>query len=246
MCRTSKFHVILGTIAFLTAVGLAHAQKPLDGGAKVQPIAVYASSEPLPKPERAVIYTFVLPPDVITPDRPAASAEQQAAVASEDADASSSENLAGAVQASFSKALVDELQKAHVFAEPAAQGDVAPPLSLVVRGSFAPVARRKSKRPLMGLGRGAADVQLDVSVSLLTKAKPVLVSEFYFQLGNGKKGASGRLQTSTVANGTEPNTEETSDAVQADASRIAKELAAQIEKIMAAQQWLAPPETASK
>lgn len=244
MCRPSRFHVVLGTIALIAAVGLTHAQKPPNGGAKVQLIAVYASAEPLPKPDRAVIYSFVLPPDVITPDRPAP-VERQAALASEDGEASSSEDLAGPVQTSFSKALVDELQRAHIFAESALPGDVAPPLSLVVRGGFAPIVRRKSKRPLMGLGRGAADVQVDVSVSLLTKTKPVLVSEFYFQLGNGEK-AAGRLQTSTVANGTEQSAEETSDAVQADASRIAKDLAGQIEKIMAAQQWLAPPQTASK
>lgn len=249
MCRSSRFHLILGAAALLAAAGLAHAQKPRPGGPKIQLIAVYAGTEPLPKPDRTVIYTFVVPADLITPNQPAAPVYQRAALASEpsnDSSSSDGEKLAAAVQASFSKALVDDLQKAQIFAEPAAPGDVAPPRALVVRGGFAPVAQRKSRRQLMGLGRGAGDVQVEASVSLLTNTKPILLSEFYLQFASGNKIKSAAAQTSAAADGAGKNAGEPSDAVQADVARIAKALAAQVEQIVAAQQWLAPPQTASK
>jgi hypothetical protein len=171
-------------MATVIAAAAAHAQndatKLLTGDAKVEVVASY-QGDPLPKPDKILICDFTVSPDVVTVDQSAAARLQRRRLQRREPDADSSpEALAGQVQNAFAKALVSELQKTAVPAETAPADNAAIPAhTLIVHGEFTTINQgNKTKRMMIGFGRGASDVQAHVTVSLTTDAQPVVLSEF--------------------------------------------------------------------
>lgn len=120
-----------------------------------------------------------------------------------DAD-SSPESLAKQVQAAFAKTLLNELQKTAMPAETAPARDAAIPAhALMVRGEFTTINQgNKTKRMMIGFGRGASDVKAHVTVSLTTDAQSVVLSEFNLKSQSGKKpGAAATMGVGSVAVG---------------------------------------------
>jgi hypothetical protein len=228
------------------------AKKLLVGDTKVEIVAKY-QGEALPKPEKALIYGFTVPSSVVSVDEsPAARLRRRRPV--EGADAGSPEAVAQQVQASFSKALLHELQQASVPAE-AAQGadSPEPPNTLLVRGEFTAINEgNKTKRVLIGFGKGASDVQAHVTVSLAAEQQPVVLLEFNVKSKSGKKpGAAATVGAGAATLGTASagsaaagvaagGVMDRAATVEADASRMAKGVAKQIAELMSSQPWAAP------
>jgi hypothetical protein len=172
---------ILAVVACLlvSAAGVAQnaAKKLLFGDTKVETVKKY-QGEPLPKPDKVLVYDFTVPSSVISVDTsPAAKVTRGRGKTEEGEPKSSPEAVAKQVQAVFAKSLLRELQQASVPAEAApagagtagsaGTGAAASPHTLVVQGEFTAINEgNKTKRVLIGFGKGASDVQAHVTVSL--------------------------------------------------------------------------------
>jgi len=240
---------IIGIVgmAALMAAAAAHAQdaakKVLVGDAKVEVVASY-QGEPLPKPNKVLICDFTVSPDVVTMDQSAAARLQRRRLERREPDAdSSTAALAQQVQGAFAKTLISELQKSAVPAETAPADHAAIPANtLVIRGEFKTINQgNKTKRMMIGFGRGASDVQAHVTVSLTTDAQPVVLSEFNLKSQSGKKpGAAATMGVGSVAVGAAAGgVSDRKASVEADASRMARAVAKQIEAAMVSQKWIA-------
>ena len=232
---------------------LANAQNTVEnllvGDTKVQMLNSYKGAEPLPKPDNIVVYDFNVPDQAITVDTSAAARLQNNGLLSRikgDADASPAA-VARHVQASFTKALVNELSKSPLPTERAASANANPAMhTLLVHGDFTTVNQgNKSKRVMIGFGRGASDVQAHVTVFLMTEKGPVVLAEFNLNSESGKKpGAAATMgfgsAAVSAATGSIGDIKET---VEADAARMAKAVAKQIENVMAQERWIAVPQS---
>jgi len=234
-------------LATIVTVSAAHAQnsatKVLVGDTKVEVVASY-QGDALPKPDKIAICDFNVPADVVTIDQSAAGRLQRRRLQRHGADADSSpEALATQVRSAFAKTLVGELQKLDMPAETAPGDDVAmPPHVLIVHGEFTTINQgNKTKRMMVGFGRGASDVKARVIVSLTTDAQPVLLSEFNLKSQSGKKpGAAATMGVGSVAVGAAAGgVGDRKASVEADTSRMAKAVAKQIEEAMTSQKWIA-------
>jgi hypothetical protein len=226
-------------------------QTLLAGDTKIEMLYSYKGTN-LAKPAKTVVYNFDVPESVITMDNSAAARLLGRGIVSrrikgDTNQDTSPEAVAQHVQASFSKALVSELAKTSIPAEIATSADANPSInSLVVHGDFTTVNQgNKSKRIMVGFGRGASDVQAHVVIFLVTDTQPVVLAEFNLKSESGKKpGAAATMGVGSaglaVATGDVGNRKET---VEVDASRMAKAVAKQIEDVMTAQQWIAPPQS---
>jgi hypothetical protein len=253
----ARARTAVGIVAGFAALAAAplHAQnaakKLLVGDTKVEIVAKY-QGDAQPKPDKVLIHDFDVPPDVISlDDSPAARLHRRRAAA---AAASSPEAVARQLQASFSKALVRELQQASVPAEAVAGADAPPPPhSLSVKGEFTAINQgNKTKRVLIGFGKGASDVQAHVTVSLATEQEPIVLLEFNVKSQSGKKpGAAATVGAGAATMGTvsAPSAAagvgaggvlDRTATVEADASRMAKGVAKQIAELMTSQPWASP------
>ena len=110
---------------------------------------------------------------------------------------------------------------------------------LVVSGEFMAINEGdKAKRIMIGFGRGASDIKTHVRVSSVTQCQPTVALEFNLSSESGKKpgaaatGGIGALAVAAAAGGDRNST------VEADASRMAKLVAKQLEAFMAEQKWI--------
>jgi hypothetical protein len=240
---------LLGAFAVLFAAAPALAQsvpaKILSGDTKVETVAGYQGTDPLPRPEKTVIYDFRVAPESVTMDDSAAARlTQRRALRRGSDDESSALDVAGQVRVSFSKALIDQLRKLPMPVEmaPGAESGV-PPNTLIVHGEFTAVNQGNStKRIMIGFGRGASDVQADVTVSLITETQPIVLSEFKLKSESGKKpGAAATMGVGSLAVGAAAgDVGEKKASVEGDAARMAKAVAKQIADIMVARKWIPP------
>jgi hypothetical protein len=247
--------ICIGCITVIVAaVGLRGqnaAQKLLVGNANVETITSYKGPAPLPKPNQILVYDFAVPPNVVTMDQSMAARlrRRHLAMLGRNSD-SSPEAVVRQVQASFSKALVKELQKTSIPAETATGTEtVNPAHTLIVQGEFTAINEgNKSKRIMIGFGRGASDVQAHVTVSLTGGAQPIVLSEFKLNSASGKKpGAAAMMGVGSAGAGVAAGSVgDTKATVKADASRMAKAVAKQIQSLMAAQKWITPQPASSK
>lgn len=250
---------IIAGIALLAVAMHAEAEnaakKLLVGDTKVEINKRY-QGDPLPKPDKTLIYDFAVPPSVISVDQSPAGRMHRPGRRVEGAQPNSPEALAHQAQASFSKALLRELQQASVPAEAAAgpAGSSLPPRTLFVNGEFTTINQgSRTKRVLIGFGKGASDVQAHVTVSLTTEQQPVVLVEFNVKSQSGKKpGAAatvgaGAATLGTVSAGSAAagvaagGVEDTAATVEGDASRMAKGVAKQIVETLSVQKWASAP-----
>jgi len=241
----------IGSLLAAAAMNAANpAKKLLVGDTKVEVVAKY-QGEPLPKPEKALIYDFAVPASVISVDESPAGRLHRPRQQAGGAAAGSPEAVAKQVQDSFSKSLSHELQEAKVPVETATEPDTAAPQhTLLVQGEFTTINQgNKTKRVLIGFGKGASDVQAHVTVSETTEQQPVVLLEFNVKSQSGKKpGAAatvgaGAATLGTVSAGSAAagvaagGVVDKAATVEADASRMAKGVAKQIVELMNTQTW---------
>jgi hypothetical protein len=240
--------VAIVCLANLIADVVMHAQSPpqklLVGDTQIEILASYKGTELLPKPDKTLIYNFNVPAEVVSMDQSAAARLQRRRLQRRDADADSSpEELARQVQAAFAKTLASELQKLTMPLETAPADDAAiPPHTLIVHGEFTTINQgNKTKRMMIGFGRGASDVQAHVTVSLTTDAQLVVLSEFNLKSKSGKKpGAAATMGVGSVAIGAAAGgVGDRKASVEADTSRMAKAVAQQIREVLISQKWIA-------
>jgi hypothetical protein len=242
---------IIGIVGMATVIAASavHAQNAatqlLVGDTKVEVVVGYLG-DPLPKPDKILISAFTVSPDVVAMDESAAGRLQRRRLQRREPDAdSSTEALAKQVQAAFAKTLVSELQKTAMPAEVAPADHAATPAhTLTVHGEFTTINQgNKTKRMMIGFGRGASDVQAHVTVSLTTDAQPVVLSEFNLKSKSGKKpGAAATMGVGSLAVGAAAGgVSDKKASVEADASRLAKAVAKQITEVMISQKWIAAP-----
>jgi hypothetical protein len=253
MSRRIATACIFGATAALVA-GAGRAQNTtgniLSGVTKAEIVASYQGTEPLPRPEKTVVYDFTMSPDVITMDVSAAARLHRRRMARKGSDDDMSpEAVARQVQVSFSKELLSQLQKLPVPVEMAVDPETGVPANtLIIYGEFTSVNEgNKSQRVMLGFGAGASDVQADVRISLITAARPLVLSEFKLKPQSGKKpGAAATMGAGTAATAAAGSIGDKKATVQGDAARMAKAVAKQIADLMVAQKWIAPPQPESK
>ena len=220
----------------------------LIGDVKADVLQRYGGPEALPKPNRVLIRDFTVPVDDITLDESVAGELHRRLMLRLGADEDSSpEVLAQRVQTAFAETLTDELRKANI---PVENMHAAAPTSdsdLVVEGEFMAINEGdKTRRIIVGFGRGASDIKTHVTVSSVTQGHPTVVLEFNLSSESGKKpgaaatGGIGALAVAAAAGGDRNST------VEADASRTAKLVAKQLETFMADQKWVSNTEAAHR
>ena len=208
-------------------------------------ISSYSGSEALPKPQSVIIQDFTLAGDVITDESAAARLHRHLSLRRGPDEDSTPEVLAQQVQTSFSKALIKEFAKVNVQSERAVDGmNATTGPVLIVEGEFAGIDEGdKTKRVMIGFGRGASDIKTHVTVSSFVNGTRTVVLEFNLNSASGKKpGAVATMGTGAIAAGAAVgDVGDKKGTVQADASRMAKAVAKQIEAFMINQKWISAP-----
>jgi Domain of unknown function (DUF4410) len=227
-------------------------QKLVVGGADVQTIARYEGPEPLSKPGGIVIKDFIVPADAVTIDNSVAERiHKRHEFLLDVVKGSHPETPEEVVQASFGDAVVEELAKTSFSTQRKAEvGADLPTNTLVIQGQFTTIDEgNRSKRIMIGFGRGASDVQAEVVVLLTTKGQPIVLSQFVVNSASGMKpgaaagmGVNGAAAATSVAAGSAGQSGAT---VEGDASRMAREVARQVEQVMADQKWITAPSQAA-
>jgi Domain of unknown function (DUF4410) len=229
-------------------------QKVMVGNATVTVLQSYQGSTKLAKPTQTLVYDFSVPPDAVTIDDSAAGRlsdrgplHRMRGDAGQNSDPTA---VAARVQSTFSQQLVKALQKTAIptTAATTATPD-AQPQTLVVRGEFTSVDEgNKTKRIMIGFGRGASDVKAHTTVTLMTATGPVVLGEFNLNSASGKKpGAAATMGASSAGEATAAgDATDRKATVEGDAARMAKAVAKEIQNLMAGQQWIpAPTQSAS-
>ena len=243
-----KRKVIVALLATMLQIQGAHAQNSvgnfLTGSAKVQAVEHDGRGQVVPKPGRVVIHAFAVHIDDVTLDHSIAGRLRRNRLLKHGNDEDSTpEVLAQHIQAAFCKALTDQLEKDHIPAARAGGADAElAGASLVVDGEFTAIDEgSKSERVMIGLGRGASDLKTHVTVSSVTAGRSTVVLAVDLDSTSGKKpGAISSLGTGSLAVGAaEKAVGDKKSTVDADATRMAKLVAKQIESLMGDQTGLA-------
>ena len=212
---------------------------------KVRPTGA-ASTGPLPRPDVVLVYDFAVSPEQVSLNRglfarlgrdvsPATATEDEARVGREVAEG-------------FAVELVKRIQRLGLPAERAAAGQAAPAGSLAITGQFLSIDEgNRMRRTMIGFGAGQSEVRALAQVALQTAHGPLLAEEFETSgasartpcvapmIGPGLavRGAAGVA----VSGGTHALTEHRTE-VEADARRIADELAKQLGKFFVHHGWI--------
>lgn len=229
------------------AVAQNKAEKLLVGDTKVTVIAGYKGEAKLAAPAKIVVHDFDVPSEIITVDHsPASHILSNSPIARMKGDAGQEEDpsaIARKVQTALSKTLLNDLKKTSIpsAASPLGANTAEPAGTLIVRGDFITIKQgNKTARMMVGLGRGASDVQAHVVISLLTDSGPILLSEFKVDAASGKKPGAvetmgvGSVATSAAAGAATDG----KSSVEGDTARIANAVAKQMNTIMTAQGWI--------
>ena len=98
----------------------------------------------------------------------------------------------------------------------------------------------ETKRIMIGFGRGASNIKTHVTVSSITQNHSTVVLEFNLSSESGKKpGAVATMGVGSLAVGAAAGgVGDRKSTVEADASRMAKLVAKQLEAFMADQKWI--------
>lgn len=215
------------------------------GEAKVENINTYNGSEDLAKPEKVMVQDFTPVGDIIMDESAAARLHRRLSLKHGSDEDSTPEVLTQQVQAAFSKTLMEEFTKVNVQSERSLDAEGAPAAAvLIVEGEFIAIDEgNKSKRIMIGFGRGASDIKTHVVVSSFVKGTRTVVLEFDVNSSSGKKpGAVATLGAGSLAVGAAlGDAGDKKGTAQADASRLAKAVAKQIESFMVTQKWISDP-----
>jgi hypothetical protein len=250
----------LGVALCLLAIagGLAIAQNSagnfLTGSAKADVLKHYSGPAVLPKPERILVCDFTVPGADVTTDKSIAGELHRRIMVRDGVNEDSSpQALAHQVQAAFVKSLAGELAKVNIQTVSVPPQKTCSDVSaeagpvLVVAGEFLAINEGdETKRIMIGLGRGASDIKTHVTVSSVNHDHPTVVLEFNLSSESGKKpGAVATMGVGSLAVGAAAGgVGDRQSTVEADASRMAKLVAKQLDAFMAEQKWI--PNTSAR
>jgi hypothetical protein len=243
MIRKFSFALCLMTVACQLAMGQTASGNILTGNVKADVINRYSGPAVLPKPDKVLIRDFAVPVGAITTDGSIAGQLHRRIMLRHGVDEDSSPKaLAKQLQAAFTKALTSELRTTNIPAQkmPATEGDMSGS-NLIVEGQFVAIHEGdETKRILIGFGRGASDIKTHVTVSTLVQGHSTVVLEFNLSSESGKKpGAAATMGVGSLAVGAATGgVSDRKSTVEADASRMGKLVAKQLETFMADQKWI--------
>ena len=242
-----SFALYLMTMACQLAVAQNASGNILTGNVKADVLQRYSGPGVLPKPDKVLIHDFAVPVRAITTDESIAAQLHRRIMLRHGVDEDSSpEVLAQQVQAAFTKALAAELKKVNMQANipalkmPAAEGAMSGS-NLIVEGQFVAIHEGdETKRIMIGFGRGASDIKTHVTVWSLIQGYPTVVLEFNLSSESGKKpGAAATMGVGSLAVGAAAGgVSDRKSTVKADASRMGKLVAKQLETFMVDQKWI--------
>jgi len=180
MMRKTCFVIFGVAMAAQAAIAQSSAGNIVTREAKVKIIRSYIGPESLAKPEKVVIQDFTPVGQIITDESAAAQLHRRLSLLHGSDEDSTPEILTQQVQAIFSKTLIEELTKINIQSERVLDGGGAPTATVVlVEGEFIAIDEgNKTKRVMIGFGRGASDIKTHVTVSSFTEGKKTVVLEF--------------------------------------------------------------------
>jgi hypothetical protein len=201
-------------------------------------------SEPLPRPDRVLVYDFAVSPGEVRLDQ---GISARAAAAAKGTPRTEQEIATGrAVASALSEHLVQEIRKLGLDAERAAGRIQQENNDLAIGGHFLSIDEgNRTERVVIGLGAGRTDVRAEVLLyqnrllveRLETDAKSGIKPGMAETMGAG--AAAGSLATSAVMSAGMAGASEAFGAnVGADAARTAKKLAQQLEEFFARKGWI--------
>lgn len=211
----------------------------------------YEGHQVLPRPDRVVVYDFMVEHDAIKTDRmPGLRQRIKNAKSSEDAATVAGEQARDQIAKDLIKGLEKRLKASGIPVEKASPEMQLTGNTLVIHGAVTKIDQgHRMRRGTVGLGAGASDVETECQVSMDTAGNMVLVSQVRTRAKSGKKpGAAvtmGAGAAPGIAAGVSGATAHKSTA-QGDAARTGSALAKHIAKLMNTEGWIQPePEEAA-
>lgn len=228
-------------VPFVTTLALAM------GCTSAQITSEYAGSD-LPRPDRVLVYNFATSPEEVKLDR---GLSAEVIEASKRSSRTAQELDVGIkVATALAKKLVEELKDMGLVAE---RAEGSPPdfgNNLMIEGQFVSIDEgNRTERIIIGLGAGRTDVETHVQVLMdLDGADDDVVQIDVSAKGSRKPGAAETLGIGAVAGdlivsgavtaaGTVAS-ETFGGTVEADASRTAKKIAAELKPFFEREGWL--------
>jgi hypothetical protein len=217
----------------------------LTGNARATVLTQYKGAA-LPKPVIVQLNDFTLDGNLVPDDSMAARLHQHSLLNRSNASPDDPQATVASLRASFTKAFISNLRKKQVNAahvDPTTDKAISP--RLVVSGQFLAVDEGdRTKRVMLGFGRGGSDLKAHVTATLVDASlpSPLVVFECNIDAKSGKQpGALATMEVGSLAMGAATHSVGDSGAsVQKDAARMGKLVAAEIEQAMVAQHWLEP------
>ncbi|HXE12442.1 MAG TPA: DUF4410 domain-containing protein [Bryobacteraceae bacterium] len=215
----------------------ASAQVPGTGRVQIKAVESY-SGQPLTKPTGIVVYDFTATGDEVKLNSAMAS-RLRTRMSGNEGDKKN--DLAHKVVENFSKSLIKDLEKTGLPVSRGVEGEAPPDNSLVVQGEFLRIEEgNRTRRMAVGLGAGASDVQANVKCLLKQAGNDVMFTHFQATSKSSRKpgaaetaGAGAAPEIAVAASGAT----EMKQNAEGDANRMAKAIAKQITKELAAQGW---------
>lgn len=230
-------------IALVAVVSVAAAKNPM-AHVDIKTVKSYAGQNPLPKPDRVIVYDFTVAPDIVKTDRTPGVRQRMKGNSKEEVG----EQVQDQITSDLFNGLQKQLKSSGIPVDKGTPGMQAPGNALIVRGTITKLEQgHRLRRETVGLGAGASDVETDCQISMETGANSVLFSEVSTVAKSGKKpGAAvtmGAGAAPAVAGGVTGATAHSSTA-QGDSARTGSALAKHIAGLMKAQGWVAADQQA--
>jgi hypothetical protein len=238
MMHLRRYASVAGSIMISV---IACAQVPGTGRIQIKPIKSYSGSPPLGKPTAIIVYNFASTPDEVKLNHSVLSRVRMRVSGAQDDEKT---KLAHKIVDGFSESLVKDLQKTGLPVSRGVAGEPPPDGSLAVQGDFLLIDEgNRARRMAIGLGAGASKVEANVQCFLKQPARNVVLSEFRATSQSSRKpgaaetvGAGAAPEAAAAVSGAT----ELRQTAEGDTDRMAKAIAKEITKSMAAQGWIQP------
>jgi hypothetical protein len=211
---------------------------------EVRPTGRHDANQPLPRPERILVYDFAVSPgDIKLNSGPGA---RLLRVLGKDSPSEEQSKIGRQVARVFSEELVEEIRELGLPAERATHLPSLPDRTLAVDGQFVSIDEgNRARRMVIGFGVGATVVTAHVQVYMGRPAGQILLEEFETRAESSKKpgaamtmGAGAAIGAGVAVGAAASGALETQAGVEADARRTAKALAKQLAELFARRGWI--------
>jgi hypothetical protein len=217
---------------------------------KVQPMGVYSNIEPLPRPDRFLVYDFAVSSADVTLNRGLVARMHN--LISTTPQTEEQLKVGRAVAAALSEELVEHIRALGLPAERASKPDAMTDGTLAIEGQFISIDEgNRLRRMVIGFGLGQSEVRTLVQVYIGIAGGQRIVQEFETSaqsskapgmgpmvgVGAAARGAAG-VATGAVVGGGAHTLAESRQSAAADARRTADVLAKHLAQFFAAQGWI--------